>query len=504
MRTRSCSKRLKNRGTVAGRQRPAVFVGRNMEDIIQAVREAVVEQNMIHPGEKVLCALSGGADSCALLLALKELSGELSFTLEAVHVEHGIRGGESLDDMIFCQKLCGKLGVPFHAARVDAPGYASEHKQTLEEAARILRYKAFEEISRKTGSPVIALAHHADDQAETVLMNLARGSGLRGLGGIRSVREHAPQPSDQTLRLIRPLLQCSRADIEQFLLDRHQEWRTDSTNLTPDHTRNRIRSQILPLLSSLVNGQAAAHIGEAARHAQEADDFLCKEAARCRAVMSRREGNTTMIRADLLLREEKIMQEYILRDALSSCAKLKDVSGTHMKQLIRLASLPGGKELHLPGGMRALRAGDEICLLPASEERGKSETAPAVVPVPGAGTYRMGEWIFRTRVIKNADKTESFPCKTYTKWLDYDIIKDSLCLRTRQSGDYLLIGQDRRKKLLRRYMIDEKIPEESRNALPLLASGSMIAWIIGGRISEHAKVTEKTENILEITAEKAK
>lgn len=481
-----------------------------MEDIIGAVREAVIEQNMIFAGEKVLCALSGGADSCALLLALAQLRGELSFELEAVHVEHGIRGSESLADMAFCEDLCRRMGVPFHASQVDAPRYASEQKLTLEEAARILRYRAFEEFARETGSRVIALAHHADDQAETVLMNLARGSGLRGLAGIRGVRELVPVPSadetaeeKKTVRLIRPLLKCSRASIEQFLGDRHQEWRTDSTNQSPDHTRNRIRRQILPLLSSLVNEQAAVHIGEAAQRLQEADDYLRREAARRGRQMSRREGNVILIRAELLLQEEKLMQEYILREALASCAKLKDVSAVHIAQLRFLAELPGGKEIHLPGGMKAVRKKDEICLLPEADA-GRQEKKPAdAVPVSEEGVFRLGEWVFRIRIFKNAGKTESFPRKTYTKWLNYDIIKDSLCLRTRQSGDYLLIGRDRRKKLLRRYMIDEKIPEESRGTLPLLASGSMIAWVVGGRISEHAKVTEETENILEITAEKA-
>ena len=476
-----------------------------MEDIISAVRAAVIEQNMILPGERVLCAISGGADSCALLLALEHLRGELPFVLEAVHVEHGIRGGESLADMAFCEELCGRLAVPFHASRVDAPHYASEQKLTLEEAARILRYRAFEECARENGSGVIALAHHADDQAETVLMNLARGSGLRGLSGIRAVREQVLPSSAETIRLIRPLLKCSRAAIEQFLTDRHQEWRTDSTNLSPDHTRNRIRRQILPLLSSLVNEQASAHIAAAAQRLQEADDYLQREAARRGRKMSRREGNATLIRADLLLQEEKLMQEYILRDVLASCAKLKDVSAVHIEKLRVLASLSGRKEIHLPGDLRAVRRGDEICLFtdPDACRQNEKSAAAAAVPVPGEGTYRLGEWVFRVRIFNNAGRTESFPRKTYTKWLNYDIIKNSLCLRTRQAGDYLLIGQAGRKKLLRRYMIDEKIPEECRDALPLLASGSMIAWVIGGRISEHAKVTEETENILEITAEKA-
>ena len=481
-----------------------------MEPVILAVRTAVMEQNMIRAGEKVLCAISGGADSCALLLALAQLREELSFTLEAVHVEHGIRGGESLADMAFCEELCAKLGIFFRAEHVDAPRYAAEHKLTLEEAARILRYKAFEKFAREAGSHVIALAHHADDQAETVLMNLARGSGLRGLAGIRSIREQTMEalPEDggagaQTIRFIRPLLQCPRASIEQFLTDRHQMWRTDSTNLSPDHTRNRIRRQILPLLSSLVNEQAAAHIGEAALRVQEAEDFLEREAAVRGQKMCRTDAGGTFIRADLLLQEEKLMQEYILRSALASCAKLKDISSLHIAQLRSLAARPSGRELHLPGDLRAVRTGDEICLLRESSARVREQKPAGIIPVPGEGTYRLGAWTFRVRIFSAAGKTESFPRKTYTKWLNYDIIKNSLCLRTRQSGDYLIIGADRRKKLLRRYMIDEKIPEECRDTLPVLACGPVIVWVTGGRISEHAKVTEETENILEITAEKA-
>ena len=220
--------------------------------MLKKVRDYMREHEMTAPGDAVIVALSGGADSVCLLTVLKQLATP-EFLLRAVHVHHGIRGAEADRDKAFAQKLCESLSVPLCVAYCHVPAYAAEHGLSEEEAGRILRYQVLEKEAGKweqelpAGSRVkIALAHHRDDNAETILHHLLRGSGLTGLAGIRPVQG----------RRIRPLLCVGREEIRAYLEAGHISWCEDSTNQSPDYTRNRIRSQVLPLLKTAVNEQA--------------------------------------------------------------------------------------------------------------------------------------------------------------------------------------------------------------------------------------------------------
>lgn len=219
---------------------------------MRQVQNFIREQKMIMPGDFVIAGVSGGADSVCLFFELLAYQKEIPFSMEVVHIEHGIRGQDSLADANYVENLCKEYGVPFHLVSCDIKKMAQESSLTVEEAGRKARYQAFEQAAKKSGRSncKIAVAHNLDDQAETILMNLARGSGLRGLGGIRPVREN----------IIRPLLNTRRSEIEAALRGRQITWRTDETNHQTEYTRNRIRLEILPLLAQGVNGQAASHI----------------------------------------------------------------------------------------------------------------------------------------------------------------------------------------------------------------------------------------------------
>ena len=218
----------------------------------------IEQKKLIQKDDMVFVGVSGGADSVCLLLLLLEYRKRVPFSVQAVHVEHGIRGEESLEDAKFTRKLCERLGVSCHICEVDVPGYAREHRMGLEEAARSLRYDCFRRVAGESSAAVkkLALAHHADDNAETVLFQLARGSGVRGLGGIRMIRELTGG-----VTLIRPLLGVTRAQIEGYLREQGADWRTDATNDDTGYSRNRIRHNILPELLK-VNGRAGAHRAE--------------------------------------------------------------------------------------------------------------------------------------------------------------------------------------------------------------------------------------------------
>ena len=236
-----------------------------MDALMLEIKRYIGANQLICPGDGVVVGLSGGPDSVFLLYALHTLQARLGFTLRAVHVHHGIRGAEADRDEAFSAELCAKLAVPFQAVHVAAPEYAAQHGLSLEEAARILRYEALETARQQMGTPSawIAVAHHLDDQAETVLHNLVRGAGLRGLAGMENRRNH----------VIRPLLSIKREDILKWLEQNNIPYVTDSTNADPHYTRNRIRSTVLPELRA-INPEASAHIAHSAALLREADAYF--------------------------------------------------------------------------------------------------------------------------------------------------------------------------------------------------------------------------------------
>ena len=237
-----------------------------MDALMLEIKRYIGANQLIRPGDGVVVGLSGGPDSVFLLYALYTLQGRMGFTLRAVHVHHGIRGAEADRDEAFSEKLCAKLDIPFQAVHVTAPAYATQHGLSLEEAARILRYEALEAARQQLGqtrAAWIAVAHHLDDQAETVLHNLVRGAGLRGLAGMENRRNH----------VIRPLLSIKREDILKWLKQNDIPYVTDSTNADPHYTRNRIRSTVLPELRE-INPEASAHIAHSAALLREADAYF--------------------------------------------------------------------------------------------------------------------------------------------------------------------------------------------------------------------------------------
>lgn len=228
-------------------------------DFLDNIRSALAEYKMIEKGDAVVAALSGGADSVSLLQALTELSGELGITVSACHVNHHLRGEESDADMHFCEELCGRLGVELRILEADVAAMQQKH-ESLEECARRVRYDFFAEVSE---GKKLATAHNSNDCAETALLNLMRGTGLKGLCGVPPVRGN----------IIRPLIYCTRAEVEEFCASRSLGWVTDKTNLSTDYTRNKIRHIILPEMLK-INGSLFATMNRMERSLREDSDFL--------------------------------------------------------------------------------------------------------------------------------------------------------------------------------------------------------------------------------------
>ena len=465
--------------------------------MLKKVRDYMREHEMTAPGDAVIVALSGGADSVCLLTVLKQLATP-EFLLRAVHVHHGIRGAEADRDEAFAQKLCESLSVPLCVAYCHVPAYAAEHGRSEEEAGRILRYQVLEKEAGKweqelpAGSRVkIALAHHRDDNAETILHHLLRGSGLTGLAGIRPVQG----------RRIRPLLCVGREEIRAYLEAGHISWCEDSTNQSPDYTRNRIRSQVLPLLKTAVNEQAEEHILQAGQIIGQADAYLRQQAEEIwQEAVCGQEEDLAAIPLTAFARQPEILKTYLIRHMLDQLHPgWKDISSRHFTAIAELAGKPVGSRLDLPGGLMA-RTGYETLEIVRKTEREVSVKTESGADGEIHGCQTVPELHM---TVFPRQKDQEIPKNQYTKWFDYDKIKGTLSVRTRRTGDYLILPSGG-SKTIARYMIDEKIPKEKREQILLLAEGSHVLWVVGFRISEYYKIEEHTENILQVTCDGGK
>ena len=465
------------------------------DNFVRKVAKTIEKYQMLSPDDHVIAGVFGGADSLCLLAVLRIFQRQCSFKMTVVHVEHGLRGQASLEDAAFVERMCGKWGIPCVIRRVDIRSEAALTGESLEEAGRRLRYGIFEDCCRQLGGTRLAVAHNQNDQAETVLLNLTRGSGVRGLGGILPVRG----------KIIRPLLFVSRNEIEIWMKAQQLSYCTDQTNLETEYTRNKIRLEILPVLEREINRETVRHVAAAAVHLQKAEDYLRGQAEKKFTECAKQTETAVRIWLPVFRMEEELMQEYILRLAVENLLDgrgLKDYTGTHFEAMKKLAGMPCGKQMNFPGGLLGIRQREELCLIsggkncPVCDSKAAPETEK--VQLTASGFYDLEGHSFCVEFMDRPENMLTFPEKKYTKWLAYDTIKHNVCLRTRRTGDYLIVNRAGGRKKLKDYMIDQKIPAEERDQVLLLAEGSHILWIVGWRISEAAKVTEKTSKIIKI------
>ena len=342
-----------------------------------------------------------------------------------------------------------------------------------------------------------------------MLLRAARGTSLSGLAGIRAEQAFT-RPDGSRMMLIRPLLCAGRPEIEAWLQEKGYSWQTDETNSDVGFARNGIRCRVIPYLEDQVNPETVRHLADLASDAEEADAFLREEALRrsVRYLEWQKDPYKGIVYLRKSLRDEPaVMQRYILQEMLAKAAgSEKDLGRRQLNQLRSLLDMPAGKTVDLPYDLKAVREYDGIRICPVRLMR---ESCPddsdvsVLLPDMEAGTVRtacLGKWTFRFGVLPRRDCPYPIPQKEYTKWLDYDRINKCLTIRYRRNGDFLAAGSDESRKKLKKYLADSKIPRLERDRIPLLASGPEVFWIVGGRISEHAKVRPDTKRILKITA----
>ena len=452
--------------------------------MLSKVKKFVEKWHMLKKEDRVIVGVSGGADSICLVLVLLELQKSIGFDMVAVHVNHGLRGDESDADEAYVQQFCLEKGLPFECYFADVELFAKNRKQSTEEAGREARREFFWQALKDHHGTKIALAHHQDDQAETFFLNMARGTGLKGLGGIRPVNGE----------VIRPLLCVRRAEIEDYLKQQQVPYCVDSTNASDAYTRNRIRSHIIPYLEKEVNPKVVSHLGETMEQLQQVQSFLDTLTLEAWEQCIQEDADAWLVLEEPYAKLSEVIKPLLLKHVLAKIAgREKDLEGVHVVQLQELFSKQCGRRIDLPYGIEATRVYQGICVgikrkpLPISCEEvifDMQETEK---------TFQIGGQTIFCQIVN--EKNEE---KSNTKWFDCDIIKNNLCFRTRRSGDYITIHPDGRTQKLKTYFVNEKIPLKQRDQVLLVADGSHILWIVGYRQGSACQVTTETKRFLKI------
>ena len=446
------------------------------------VETFIRQQHLLQSDRRYLVALSGGADSVCLLLVLKQLG----YFVEAIHCNFHLRGEESDRDELFCKNLCAGKQIPLHLVHFDTREYAQLHKVSIEMAARQLRYHHFASLCHDLGFDGVCVAHHQDDVAETVLMNLIRGTGIKGLSGIKpkiqqSLRVGAKAGIPIPLTVIRPLLCVTRDEIEHFLKEIGQDYVTDSTNLVPDVLRNKIRLQVLPLLDEIAPS-ASRNIVETAENVAFAEEFLDQAVS----------GMMEELKEEGSIPVSKIKSEYLLFRILSGYG----FTSVQIKQIYAHLDAPTGTEFRSESHILVFDRGrlliEEVEKNPFHEMR-----------IPEEGTYILDETA-KLR-IERMPKPEGFeiPRSSDVIAVDADRLQMPLTVRLPKEGDRFTPFGMQGSKLVSDFLTDQKLSLlEKRRQLIILDSTGRILWVVGLRPDNHFRITDSTRTILRLTIEK--
>ena len=436
--------------------------------MFQAKVERFIQRHGLLTGKRlVLVGLSGGADSVALLGVLVRLG----YPCRALHCNFHLRGDESDRDEVFARQFADSLGVPFLKVDFDTRGYAAIHQESIEMAARSLRYRWFEEQRQAFNAEAIAVAHHRDDSVETLLMNLLRGSGIRGLGGIRP----------RNGQVVRPLLAVSRAEIEEWLQTQGWDYVTDSSNLSDAYTRNFIRLRVLPLLEQL-NPAARETIARSAAHLSAAEQLYAYTVEEARKAV--------FITADSLSIEALMRYpspETLLYEWLRPLGFSRIVVGELFESLTGLS----GKQFY-SATHQVLKDRDRLYIAPLQEP---SAWQPIEIPVA------TGELTQPLRLsFQLMERTSDFQLEraSDTAYFDAEKLPGRLTLRLPQKGDWFVPFGMRGRKKLSDFFADQKMNRWEKLRQPLLCAGESIVWVVGRRTDDRFRVGEETKMIFSV------
>jgi tRNA(Ile)-lysidine synthase len=456
------------------------------------------KEGLLIPGQTLVVAVSGGADSVCLLYMLAGLQNELDVHLHVAHLDHRLRGGQARADARYVAGLARRLGLPATIESRDVKAYRRERRLSLEEAAREVRYAFLAEVATAAGADRVAVGHTADDQVETILMHLIRGSGLGGLRGLRPLSRRAG--AGRGLTIVRPLLLLGREETAAYCQSRHLRPRTDISNLSPEPFRNRIRLQLLPELRKY-NPRIDAALLRTARLAAADLDFIEAEVARRWREVAREERGLVVLDRAKLAALPPALQRRLLREAVSRWpGGLKDIEAGHIENLLEALEKPAGKAIGLPGGLSFIVEHDRFLLADDGASSCPFPPLKGETPLNVPGRSSLPGWDIRAEVVpRAAGEGLTAPSDSLTAVFDLAATGDKLSVRSRRPGDlFQPLGLGAAKKLAN-FMIDARIPRAWRRCVPVVVSPGRIVWVVGWRIDERVRVTEATGTLLRLT-----
>lgn len=475
-------------------------------NIIKKVQKTIKQHKMLCAGQSVLIGVSGGADSVALLLVLESLAEDNKWKLAIAHVNHGLRGKQADADADFVSGLARKLDLPYYIAKPDVAGKSRKNKIGIEEAGRRERYAFFHKIARIHGYDKIAVGHHKDDSAEQILLNLIRGTGPEGLGGISPVKGI----------VIRPLTQILRTEIETFLKEKQICWQEDASNKDNGFTRNRVRNQLIPELKTFNPRitQTLCRLGEVMQEeniwARQLLEPVFKQ-----AVLSKNPEKIVLC-VKTLADQPRAAKRRVLKKAIEEIrGGPGGIELKHVDQILSIVNPAGGpaRQIHLPGRILAVSDGNQLVLtkekspLRSDHLCGNNQKIPVFsyqIEADKLQEQTTSVWIeeINARIcfkyFYNYDSINSFKNKNKIAFMDFDRLTFPLTIRNVYPGDRFTPLGMRGSMKVSDFFINMKIPRSRRRYIPVIQSPDGIVWIGGFRIDQSVRVTDQTKKLLKI------
>ncbi len=471
--------------------------------IIDKVLNTIKYNNLINVGETVIVGISGGPDSVCLVHVLNTISSIYNFKIIAVHINHMLRGEEAECDEKYAREFCERLSIEFYSEKIDVRKISKEESISIEEAGRIARYRQFQIYAANKNAQKIAVAHNKNDNAETVIMNIIRGTGTDGLKGIQYKRDN----------IIRPLLDVYRYEIDSYCLLNDLKPRIDSSNMESIYTRNKIRLELIPFINKSFNTDIIENIGRTSKivscDLEFIEDYTARALEKCIV-----EKNFDKIRLDIGILKDfhDSIKNRILRKVVKDIkGNLNGIEKKHIDLLSDIAfNGRTGAMICLPGKIVGEKSYNILTV--SCEENGKKAKTKGMeynefeirITIPGRISFEFNNrrYCLESEILslQEAKKTNVFKCKAEEKvqYFDYEVLKMGIYLRKRKEGDLFKPLNGRGTKKLKDYFIDKKIPRDERDKILLVATGNEIVWVVGNKTSDKFKVNENTKYILKL------
>ncbi|AIS53266.1 tRNA(Ile)-lysidine synthase TilS [Thermoanaerobacter kivui] len=451
--------------------------------MIEKVVSTIKKYKMIEKDDGIVMGVSGGPDSLCMFDILYNLKDVFHVKLYVVHVNHMIRGEDAKRDARFVEELCRKLNVPFFLFERDVKSIAKEKGYSEEEAGRLVRYEAFNQVLKEVKANKIAVAHNKNDLVETVFLNIIRGSGVTGLVGIKPVNGN----------IIRPLIKIEREEIENYLRERGLQPVIDVTNYKEFYKRNKIRLSLIPYINKIFDVDIVENIYRMSKIILEENEYLEKESEKLFDEVCTHKQDEVLADIEELKSQHIAIQRRIVRLMYQ---KLKgDFYGLeyiHVEDVLSLLDKQTSSKVDLPFEIEVLKSYNNLIMRKVKPKEIKpfwnKLSIPGVTEIEGIGRFET--------TVTEIDEVKNFNTGKYKKVFDYNKMQGEVVVRSRQPGDVISPINMKGSKKLKEFFVDEKIPREIRDEIPLIAIGNEIVWVVGYRMSDKFKVDENTKKVV--------